>query len=172
MPARYLQFQSVAYAVKLHIEMNMADLIKKVVRASNMKTHTTTTPHEAQSGGSRSSKAKTLPPSGHTFREDNFIANLSRKANNSYRGQNTTHIELGSTEDLRDVGQDEQRGGSNTPVGIRKTTVVTQTVHRESEEYGPEERRIRESEEHRAQHLTNHSRCSSEQISVSPSTRV
>ena len=146
----------------------MADLIKKVVRASNMKTHTATTAlREPRSGGSRSSKGKTLPPSGHTFREDNFIANLSRKANNSYRGQNTTHIELGSTEELNEAVQEQQRRGNNTPIGIRKTTVVTQTVHRESEE-----RRIRESEEHRAQPLTNHSRCSSDQISVSPSTRV
>ncbi|KAH9888208.1 hypothetical protein F4778DRAFT_797143 [Xylariomycetidae sp. FL2044] len=32
----YLQSQSVVYAIKLHIEMNMADLIKKVVRASNI----------------------------------------------------------------------------------------------------------------------------------------
>lgn len=152
----------------------MADLIKKVVRASNMKTHTATTAPEGQppSGGSRSSRAKTLPPSGHSFREDNFITNLSRKANNSCRGQNTTHIELGSSEDLNAVVQGQQRRGNNTPVGIRKTTIVTQTVHRESEEYGPEARRMRESEEHRAQPLTSRSRCSSDQLSVSPSTRV
>lgn len=153
--------------------MNMADLIKKVVRASNMKTHTATTAfQEPQSGGSRTSKAKTLPPSGHTFREDNFIANLSRKANNSYRGQNTTHIELGSTEELNEAVQEQQRRGNNTPVGIRKTTVVTQTVHRESEEHRPEERQIRESDELQEQPSTSHSRCSSDQISVSPSAGV
>ena len=146
----------------------MADLIKKVVRASNMKTHKATTVlPEPYSGASQSSKIKTLPPTGHTFREDNFIANLSRKTDNSYRGQNTTHIELGSTDELNAGVQEEQRRDNNTPVGIRKTTVVTQTVHRESEE-----RRMRELEEHRAHPLTSHSRCSSDQISVSPSTRV
>lgn len=33
---RYLQFHPVVYLLKLHIEMKMADLISKVVRASNI----------------------------------------------------------------------------------------------------------------------------------------
>ncbi|KAI1840264.1 hypothetical protein JX266_013545 [Neoarthrinium moseri] len=127
----YLQFQSVAYAGKLHIEMNMADLIKKVVCDSNVD------PMEYSGTASRSTSRHLARNAQNALDEKNiqmhnsrqFISRITRGANVPYRGHHETHIELGSLDDFTE-------GCSNDPSPypenrIQKTTMVTQTVARE-----------------------------------------
>ncbi|KAI1839704.1 hypothetical protein JX266_014085 [Neoarthrinium moseri] len=119
-----LQFQSVAYAGKLHIEMNMADLIKKVVRALNISIQPQSSGigHRSSTEGRTKGSHRSAPTQNH----NNFIADITRGANLPYRGHHTTHIELGSHENLN--LKREHGHHSETLNGIQKTTVVTQTV--------------------------------------------
>ena len=90
----YVQFHPLVYLIKLHIEMNMADLIGKVVRASNQQGN-----HD-YSSRSRTGQTGSRPhPSrfGHT---------LTR-----------THIELGDDDEM------ELKERENLE-GIKKTVVT------------------------------------------------
>ncbi|KAI0471036.1 hypothetical protein GGR56DRAFT_683191 [Xylariaceae sp. FL0804] len=142
----YLQFQALAYGIKLHIEMNMADLIKKVVRASNINhdlssgvgqrsssaglskvatTATTTTNATTAKEASRRSKVKSNTNDNY---HNNFIATITSGASQPPRGDYSIRIELGSTESL-DLADDKVQVQHVEGLGgIQKTTVLTQTV--------------------------------------------
>ena len=97
----YVQFHPLVYLLKLHIEMNMADLIGKVVRASNQDgTH---------DYSSRSRTAQT----GSRPHPSRFGANIT---NTHHR----THIELGDEDEM------ELKERENLE-GIKKT-VVTEII--------------------------------------------
>ncbi|KAJ4199543.1 hypothetical protein NW759_016083 [Fusarium solani] len=126
----YLEFQCFAYLTKLYIEMNMAELIKKVVRA---------TQHGDKDGRSTSgigpggkSSRTTDVPRGGTGRENGrggFTGLISRGASKASPTRYTAHIELGSTEDVstsRQHGQSSSQSPQPT-IGIHKT-VVTEIV--------------------------------------------
>ncbi|KAF7518444.1 hypothetical protein G7054_g13462 [Neopestalotiopsis clavispora] len=127
----YLNFQSFAYMAKLHIEMNMAELIGKVVRASNNessdRTHSTDRHNRygnKKSGTGPSSAAKTA--------QRTFMDTISRGAGHHHR----THVELGSQEYVSDTEIERVRAGSGRMddgdghelQGIQRT-IVTQVVH-------------------------------------------
>ncbi|KAF3026330.1 hypothetical protein E8E14_003778 [Neopestalotiopsis sp. 37M] len=127
----YLNFQSFAYMAKLHIEMNMAELIGKVVRASNNessdRTHSTDRHNRygnKKSGTGPSSAAKTA--------QRTFMDTISRGAGHHHR----THVELGSQEYVSDSEIERVRAGSggmddgdgHELQGIQRT-IVTQVVH-------------------------------------------
>lgn len=95
----YLQFHPLVYLAKLQIEMNMADLIGKVVRASNAQ--------ESHDYSSRSRTAKSSGRPNHAGR--GFGATLTR-----------THIELGEEDEV------ELKERENLE-GIKKT-IVTEIV--------------------------------------------
>ncbi|ETS78197.1 hypothetical protein PFICI_10259 [Pestalotiopsis fici W106-1] len=132
----YLNFQSFAYMAKLHIEMNMAELIGKVVRASNNdsgdRTHSTDRQYRygkksgtGGGGGGPSSAGKT---------QRTFMDTISRGAGHHHR----THVELGSQEYVSDAEIERIRGGAggvgdadgdgHELQGIQRT-IVTQVVH-------------------------------------------
>ncbi|KAH7260159.1 hypothetical protein FSOLCH5_009491 [Fusarium solani] len=95
----YVQFHPLVYLLKLHIEMNMADLIGKVVRASNN-----------QDSNDYSSRSRTTGKSGsRPTHAGRFGATLTR-----------THIELGEEDEM------ELKERQNLE-GIKKT-VVTEIV--------------------------------------------
>lgn len=105
----YLQFHPLAYLVKLHIEMNMAELITKVVKASNpggYYSHSQSEPKSTQRG----------PTNG------------SRKIGSMFAGGNTTFIEAG--------GNDIELPNRDGAGGIQKT-MTTQVVIKQSS--GPSE---------------------------------
>ncbi|KAH6874561.1 hypothetical protein B0T10DRAFT_415186 [Thelonectria olida] len=105
----YLQFQCFAYLMKLYIEMNMAELIKKVVRA---------TQHGDKDGRSTQENGRSM-----------FTGLISRGASQTGPTRYTTHIELGSTEDVS-TSRQHGRGSSQSPqptTGIQKT-VITEIV--------------------------------------------
>ncbi|ETS86718.1 hypothetical protein PFICI_00546 [Pestalotiopsis fici W106-1] len=72
----YIQFHPLVYLLKLHIELNMADLIAKVVRASNpMNNALDITDNTISSGGSGAKKKDppiSAPPSTYTHRDSGF----------------------------------------------------------------------------------------------------
>ncbi|KAF5026922.1 hypothetical protein F66182_952 [Fusarium sp. NRRL 66182] len=96
----YIQFHPLVYLLKLHIEMNMADLIGKVVRASN---------NDPRDGSSRSRTNGTSRAHGTRFGQT--LASAHHR----------THIELGE-EDEFELKEREKIDGI-------KKTVVTQIVH-------------------------------------------
>ncbi|KAM0200729.1 hypothetical protein ACHAPA_008171 [Fusarium lateritium] len=96
----YVQFHPLVYLCKLHIEMNMADLIGKVVRAGNNQADG---PHDYSSRSRTTIKTGTRPGQGR------FGGALTR-----------THIELGDEDEI------ELKGRQNLD-GIKKT-VVTEVV--------------------------------------------
>ncbi|KAF4469205.1 hypothetical protein FALBO_3903 [Fusarium albosuccineum] len=96
----YVQFHPLAYLVKLHIEMNMADLIKKVVRASN------TTGYPDYSG----SRSRTTQPKNSGRGPTNGSKHPASMFNG---GGNTTYIEAGG---------DDIELPTRTEHGIQKTT--------------------------------------------------
>lgn len=99
----YIQFHPLVYLLKLHIEMNMADLIGKVVRASN---------NDPRGGHDYSSRSRTNGASrAHGTRFGNTLASAHHR----------THIELGE-EDEYELNQREKIDGI-------KKTVVTKIVH-------------------------------------------
>ncbi|KAF7548434.1 hypothetical protein G7Z17_g7051 [Cylindrodendrum hubeiense] len=95
----YIQFHPVVYLLKLHIEMNMADLIGKVVRASN------TNGNDEYSSRSRTQKSGSAP---HNSR---FAGTLTR-----------TRIELGE-EDEVELRERENLGGIKRTVETRVTVL-------------------------------------------------
>ncbi|KAM5515189.1 hypothetical protein FOXYSP1_06155 [Fusarium oxysporum f. sp. phaseoli] len=101
----YVQFHPLAYLVKLHIEMNMADLIIKVVKASNNSEYP-----DYSGSRSHSTQKKSSKQTGKSIPSAMFV------------GGNTTFIEA-NTDDIELV--DRLEGG------IQKTTrtevVVKQT---------------------------------------------
>ncbi|KAH6949267.1 hypothetical protein DER45DRAFT_606670 [Fusarium avenaceum] len=98
----YIQFHPLVYLLKLQIEMNMADLIGKVVRASNNDPNR----HDYSS---RSRTTGTSRPHGTRFGQT--LASAHHR----------THIELGE-EDEYELQEREKIDGI-------KKTVVTQVVH-------------------------------------------
>ncbi|KAF4467481.1 hypothetical protein FALBO_5618 [Fusarium albosuccineum] len=104
----YLQFHPLAYLVKLHIEMNMAELITKVVKASN--------PHGYEYSGSRSrSNPKSSQHGTHTTK--------SKKMGSIFPRGNQTYVEAGG-EDIELPARERGDG-----IQVSKTThvVVKQT---------------------------------------------
>ncbi|KAH7127915.1 hypothetical protein B0J13DRAFT_453887 [Dactylonectria estremocensis] len=97
----YIQFHPLVYLLKLHIEMNMADLIGKVVKASNQ-----------QNSYDYSSRSRTAPKNGTQARHSRFAGTRTR-----------THIELGD-DDEYELQQRENLQGI-------KRTVETQVVRSE-----------------------------------------
>ncbi|KAH6893447.1 hypothetical protein B0T10DRAFT_527830 [Thelonectria olida] len=91
----YVQFHPLVYLLKLHIEMNMADLISKVVRASN-----------ADGSNDYSSRSRSHPTAGTRPNHSRFGATLTR-----------THIELGEEDEM------ELKERQNLE-GIKKTVVT------------------------------------------------
>ncbi|RSL50768.1 hypothetical protein CEP53_008695 [Fusarium sp. AF-6] len=104
----YLQFHPLAYLVKLHIEMNMAELITKVVKASN--------PNGYDYSGSRS---RSNPKSSQ------HQTVTGKKMGSIFPGGNTTYVEAG--EDI-ELPTREAPG-----IQVSKTTqvVVKQTAPQE-----------------------------------------
>lgn len=100
----YIQFHPLVYLLKLHIEMNMADLIGKVVRAGN---------NDPRNGGhDYSSRSRTTGASrAHGTRFGNTLASAHHR----------THIELGE-DDEYELREREKIDGI-------KKTVVTKIVH-------------------------------------------
>ncbi|KAM0814130.1 hypothetical protein AB5N19_14133 [Seiridium cardinale] len=115
----YLNFQSFAYMAKLHIEMNMAELIGKVVRASN--NDRTPSSHNQRYGKKGSSAGKT---------KQTFLDTLSRGAGNWRTAEHRSHVELGSREYVSD-GEHH----SHELAGIKRT-IVTEVVHAPVEDDG------------------------------------
>ncbi|KAF4465515.1 hypothetical protein FALBO_7646 [Fusarium albosuccineum] len=124
----YIQFHPLVYLLKLHIEMNMADLIGKVVRASN---------HETPNYSSRSRTNGTNRP--HPSRFGTTLASAHHR----------THIELGE-EDEYELKEREKLEGI-------KKTVVTQVVRtgprQDDEESSPEDHERAVSEASSTKHL-------------------
>ena len=104
----YLQFHPLAYLVKLHIEMNMAELITKVVKASN--------PNGYDYSGSRS---RSNPKSSQ------HRTITGKKMGSVFPAGNTTYVEAG--EDI-ELPTREEPG-----IQVSKTTqvVVKQTAPQE-----------------------------------------
>ncbi|KAI1335915.1 hypothetical protein F5Y15DRAFT_419373 [Xylariaceae sp. FL0016] len=135
----YLQFQALAYAIKLHIEMGMADLIKKIVRASNSSGRELSSGVGKGTSSAGISDTTTNAAAGTKHRDkgknaldenyhNNFIATITCGANRPYRGGHSTRIELGSVDTL-DFNEQKPQGEHREGLGgIQKTTVVTQTV--------------------------------------------
>ncbi|RBR06495.1 uncharacterized protein FIESC28_11041 [Fusarium coffeatum] len=99
----YIQFHPLVYLLKLHIEMNMADLIGKVVRAGN---------NDPRNGGNDySSRSRTTGASRAHGRFGNTLASAHHR----------THIELGEDDDYELKEREKIEG-------IKKT-VVTKIVH-------------------------------------------
>jgi hypothetical protein len=98
----YVQFHPLVYLVKLHIEMNMADLIGKVVRASS----------NANASNGYNTRSRTYQSNPHTYQ--------SRIAHTLTGTHHRTHIELGEEDELEH--QERQK-----LEGIKKT-VVTEII--------------------------------------------
>lgn len=82
----YLQFHPLAYLVKLHIEMNMAELITKVVKASNPSGYDYS---GSRSGGKSGAKTGT-----------------NKRATSVFPGGNQTYIEAGENIELPERKED------------------------------------------------------------------
>ncbi|KAM0238897.1 hypothetical protein ACHAP5_008532 [Fusarium lateritium] len=95
----YVQFHPLAYLVKLHIEMNMADLIIKVVKASNNGNY-------PDYSGDRSRSTEQKKKSSRPSRK-------SKMPSAMFMGGNTTVIEAG----VDDIAMVDMMEG-----GIQKTT--------------------------------------------------
>ncbi|KAF4993054.1 hypothetical protein FGRMN_6742 [Fusarium graminum] len=98
----YIQFHPLVYLLKLQIEMNMADLIGKVVRAGN---------NDPRGAGDYASRSRTTGTSRAHGRFGQTLASAHHR----------THIELGD-EDEYELKEREKIDGI-------KKTVVTQIVH-------------------------------------------
>ncbi|KAI1504751.1 hypothetical protein F5X99DRAFT_432519 [Biscogniauxia marginata] len=122
----FLQFQSVAYLLKLYIEMKMADLIKKIVKGS--KKDGTALTFENPYKHRKWTSQRTYPGT-HDKNNRNFLETISRGANKPYGSRHTVHIELGSNEN---VGAGDVRGGFDDSLAgnIQRTTVLTQVVQK------------------------------------------
>ncbi|KAF5632030.1 hypothetical protein F52700_6547 [Fusarium sp. NRRL 52700] len=114
----YIQFHPLVYLLKLHIEMNMADLIGKVVRAGN---------HDQRGGHDYSSRSRTNGTSRpHGTRFGQTLASAHHR----------THIELGE-EDEYELKEREKIEGI-------KKTVVTQIVHQNQQQDDDSESTVEE----------------------------
>ncbi|KPM43693.1 hypothetical protein AK830_g2851 [Neonectria ditissima] len=107
----YLQFHPLAYLVKVHIEMNMAELITKVVKASNSSGYPDYSGSRSQPTNGKSSGHKTG----------------SKHQGSMFPGGQTTFIQAGGDNDIelsnRDIG------------GIQKTTTTQVVVKQNSSGY-------------------------------------
>ncbi|KAH7023863.1 hypothetical protein EDB80DRAFT_56499 [Ilyonectria destructans] len=105
----YLQFHPLAYLVKLHIEMNMAELITKVVKASNPSGY-------ADYSGSRSQ-----PTNGKSSSRGQTVN--SKHMRSVFPDGNTTYIQGGGD----DIEMPKRELG-----GIQKTTTTQVVVKSQS----------------------------------------
>ncbi|KAF5026992.1 hypothetical protein F66182_866 [Fusarium sp. NRRL 66182] len=99
----YLQFHPLAYLVKLHIEMNMAELITKVVKASN--------PNGYEYSGSRSRSGQ----------KSTNNKTATKKRGSVFPGGNVTFVESGG--DNIELPQREEPG-----IQVSRTFRTTQVV--------------------------------------------
>ena len=113
----YLQFHPLAYLVKLHIEMNMAGLITKVVKASNPSGYPDYSNSRSRSNPKSSQRAGTTTIGG------------SKKITSMFAGGNVTFVEAGGDDielPTRDIS------------GIQKTTttqVVIKSANNSGQDY-------------------------------------
>ncbi|KAH6874560.1 hypothetical protein B0T10DRAFT_521725 [Thelonectria olida] len=98
----YVQFHPLVYLVKLHIEMNMADLIGKVVRASS----------HANASNGYNTRSRTYQTGSRTY--------PSRLAHTLTGTHHRTHIELGEEDEMELKERQKLEG-------IKKT-VVTEII--------------------------------------------
>ncbi|KAH7144503.1 hypothetical protein B0J13DRAFT_525876 [Dactylonectria estremocensis] len=125
----YVQFHPLVYLLKLHIEMNMADLIGKVVRASN-----------AEGSHEYSSRSRSHVTGQSRPQHSRFGATLTR-----------THIELGEEDEM------ELKERQNLE-GIKKTVVTEITragPHNVDEDDIPEHHERAVSEASSTNHVNN-----------------
>ncbi|KPM40515.1 hypothetical protein AK830_g6032 [Neonectria ditissima] len=109
----YMSFHPICYLFKLQIEMQMAELVTKIVRASNNHGNAS---HRLSTGG----KSRNDDVSG----KPKFSHSLSKGHSSTFRGGNTTQIEVGDRDsDLDDGGNGvHSRAGEH---GILKTVQTT-----------------------------------------------
>ncbi|KAI0016285.1 hypothetical protein F4780DRAFT_772962 [Xylariomycetidae sp. FL0641] len=118
----YLNFQSFAYMCKLHIEMNMAELIRKIVRETNHANPDRTPSSDGWGYGKKSSAGKT---------QNTFLNTITGGATASrYHAGSRAHVELGSRGDSSDNYGKEQ----GLELGGIHRTIVTEVVHSNVEE--------------------------------------
>lgn len=121
----YIQFHPLTYLLKLHIEMNIAELITKVVQASN--------PMEGHSGHKSHSLPGTLEHSSRKSRVNakphgsGFSAHISSMLS----GSHGDHIEISSQETAHEMKP--QEGGIHKKM---ETTVTSKAL--EEDEFGSE----------------------------------
>jgi hypothetical protein len=90
----YLQFHPVAYLLKLAIEMNMADLIVKVVKATNPRAHV---------DGSYSKESTN--PNTKTTQENNFSKPFATTGTVTQKSQYQGHVHLGDGREEVELGR-------------------------------------------------------------------
>ncbi|KAI4596200.1 hypothetical protein KJ359_005707 [Pestalotiopsis sp. 9143b] len=117
----YIQFHPLVYLLKLHIELNMADLIAKVVRASNpLNNHQDVTDNTTSSGMSGSQKRNTqgsIPPSAYPHRDSGYVSTIMSKE--------TTDLESGRHTSVAD--QARRISGVDYHKAIRPNLQLTRT---------------------------------------------
>ncbi|CAJ2509142.1 Uu.00g141680.m01.CDS01 [Anthostomella pinea] len=123
-PTTYIQFQSLAYLVKLHVNMHMADLIRKIVRASNER-------HKAArgmgcSGGAFQSKPLT-PPTIYSGQQQ--VMTSVRSSGASVMEEHVPNHSAYAEHCVQDVEQSESGAVSLPPPGAIQKTVVTTVAH-------------------------------------------
>ncbi|KAI0018109.1 hypothetical protein F4780DRAFT_771935 [Xylariomycetidae sp. FL0641] len=121
----YLQFQCTAYMTKLQIEMNMADLIRKVVRASN---------EHNQIAGTYANPPR--PKKRRSWTPKKFIATISRGANHIEDvdvAHHVAHAERGEAYQLARSAS-AREATLPPPTGIKKTIKTEVSISRRGEE--------------------------------------
>lgn len=117
----YIQFHPLVYLLKLHIELNMADLIAKVVRASNpLNNHQDVTDNTTSSGMSGTQKRNTqgsIPPSAYPHRDSGYVSTIMSKE--------TTDLESGRQTSVAD--QARRISGVDYHKAIRPNLQLTRT---------------------------------------------
>ncbi|KAK8063107.1 hypothetical protein PG997_015204 [Apiospora hydei] len=133
----YLQFHPLVYMMKLHIEMNIASLIAKVVRATGGGHSDGLGPHKSSSQGTRSrsqgtelkstskKRATNLFGSSNRHRLDDGEATSSRNKNARVLGL-SGHHEFSAG--VGDSPRDEDFSTAGQERAIKKTTQTTVTV--------------------------------------------
>jgi hypothetical protein len=121
----YLQFQCAAYITKLHIEMNMADLIRKVVTASNDMDYCLT-----NSNMQNRKKGPSWPRRSSKM----FIDTISRGANhNDNDTRHSVHVEHSSQVDL--TATSSKLEALEPPIsGIKKTVRTEISISRRGDD--------------------------------------
>ncbi|RGP67057.1 hypothetical protein FLONG3_8620 [Fusarium longipes] len=111
----YVQFHPLAYLVKLHIEMNMADLIIKVVKASNGNGY--------DYSGSKSGSTQPKQKSGNKLGKGHIPSAM-------FVGGNLTFVQAG----VEDIEMNRMEGGIQKTTRTEVEVVVKQTRPSDSDD--------------------------------------